>query len=95
MAHQDHPIAVIHAGPVGLVAVAHLVQRGLRSLVFERGASVQDCGHGRVFSQGVDACCAKNAGAKAHGEEGRGCATNVAPTESASAPRAACCRSAA
>ncbi|WP_159587970.1 hypothetical protein [Chelativorans xinjiangense] len=80
MAHRDHPVAVIGAGSVGLAAAAHFAQRRLRP---------------RVFSQGVDACCPKNAGAKAHGEEGCGCATNAAPAESASAPQAACCRSAA
>ncbi|WP_265516482.1 FAD-dependent oxidoreductase [Nitratireductor luteus] len=54
IAHLDLPVAVIGAGPVGLAAAAHFVQRGLRPLVFERGASagasVQDWGHVRVFS---------------------------------------------
>ncbi|MCV0395745.1 MAG: lysine N(6)-hydroxylase/L-ornithine N(5)-oxygenase family protein [Rhizobiaceae bacterium] len=48
------PVAVIGAGPVGLAAAAHLVSRGLRPVVFERGdavgASVRDWGHVRVFS---------------------------------------------
>ncbi|MCG2584338.1 FAD-dependent oxidoreductase [Massilia sp. TS11] len=34
------PIAVLGAGPVGLAAAAHLLQRGLTPLVFEAGASV-------------------------------------------------------
>ena len=35
---DDLPVAVIGAGPVGLAAAAHLVQRGIRPLIFERGA---------------------------------------------------------
>ena len=34
------PVAVIGAGPVGLAAAAHLVERGVTPLVFEAGASV-------------------------------------------------------
>jgi hypothetical protein len=49
-----HPIAVIGAGPVGLAAVAHLLERGLEPIVFEAGAvvgaSVREWGHVRVFS---------------------------------------------
>jgi thioredoxin reductase len=48
------PVAVVGAGPVGLAAAAHLVERGLRPLVFERGTSVGTAllgwGHVRVFS---------------------------------------------
>jgi thioredoxin reductase len=48
------PVAVIGAGPVGLVAAAHLLSRGLQPLVFEAGdavgASVRTWGHVRVFS---------------------------------------------
>lgn len=48
------PVAVIGAGPVGLAAAAHLVRRGIRPLIFERGASVGatlfEWGHVRVFS---------------------------------------------
>lgn len=36
------PIAVIGAGPVGLAAAAHLVQRGLPVVVFEAGTSVAE-----------------------------------------------------
>jgi hypothetical protein len=48
------PVVVIGAGPVGLAAAAHLVERGLRPLVLERGAavgsSVRAWAHVRVFS---------------------------------------------
>ena len=54
MAPTDFPVAVIGAGPVGLAAAAHLVQRGIRPLVFEQGQSVGaallDWRHVRVFS---------------------------------------------
>jgi thioredoxin reductase len=49
-----HPVAVIGAGPVGLAAAAHLIDRGLEPLVFEAGdavgASIREWGHVRVFS---------------------------------------------
>jgi glycine/D-amino acid oxidase-like deaminating enzyme len=45
---------VIGAGPVGLAAAAHLLERGLEPIVFEAGAvvgaSVREWGHVRVFS---------------------------------------------
>jgi hypothetical protein len=48
------PVAVIGAGPVGLAAVAHLLDRGLDAVLFERGeavgASIREWGHVRVFS---------------------------------------------
>ena len=48
------PVAVIGAGPVGLAAAAHLVQRGLSPLVFEQGAAVgaaiRQWSHVRLFS---------------------------------------------
>lgn len=48
------PVAIIGAGPVGLAAAAHLVQRGLTPLVFERGQAVGQAlrtwSHVRVFS---------------------------------------------
>nr|WP_313956033.1 NAD(P)-binding domain-containing protein [Mesorhizobium amorphae] len=48
------PIAIIGAGPVGLAAAAHLIARGLKPLVLERGASVGaamlEWSHVRVFS---------------------------------------------
>ncbi|RVA66510.1 flavoprotein, partial [Mesorhizobium sp. M7A.F.Ca.CA.001.08.2.1] len=50
----DLPVAVIGAGPVGLAAAAHLVERGIRPVIFERGESVGaallEWGHVRVFS---------------------------------------------
>jgi thioredoxin reductase len=51
---NDLPVAVIGAGPVGLAAAAHLLDRGLEPLIFEAGAqvgaSVREWGHVRVFS---------------------------------------------
>jgi hypothetical protein len=51
---ESLPIAVIGAGPVGLAAAAHLLERGVEPLVFEAGdevgASVRSWGHVRVFS---------------------------------------------
>jgi thioredoxin reductase len=48
------PVAIIGAGPVGLAAAAHLIQRGLPVKVYEAGASVaanvRDWGHVRLFS---------------------------------------------
>ncbi len=48
------PVAVIGAGPVGLAAAAHLVERGIRPVIFECGPSVGaallEWGHVRVFS---------------------------------------------
>ena len=50
----DLPVAVIGAGPVGLAAVARLLERGIVPLVFERGeragAAVAEWGHVRHFS---------------------------------------------
>jgi NADPH-dependent 2,4-dienoyl-CoA reductase/sulfur reductase-like enzyme len=52
--HEDLPVAVIGAGPVGLTAAAHLVARGIEPVVFEAGdavgASVRAWSHVRVFS---------------------------------------------
>ena len=48
------PVAVIGAGPIGLAAAAHLLERGLTPIVLERGAkvgsAVAEWGHVRVFS---------------------------------------------
>jgi thioredoxin reductase len=47
------PVAVIGAGPVGLAAAAHLIERGIPVRVYEAGevgANVRDWGHVRLFS---------------------------------------------
>ncbi|WP_062214491.1 FAD-dependent oxidoreductase [Streptomyces sp. NBRC 109706] len=48
------PVAVIGAGPVGLAAAAHLLERGIEPVVLERGtragAAVREWGHVRLFS---------------------------------------------
>ena len=48
------PIAVVGAGPVGLAAAAHLLDRGLEPIIFEAGdgvgRSIREWGHVRVFS---------------------------------------------
>jgi thioredoxin reductase len=48
------PVAVVGAGPVGLAAAAHLIDRGIRPLLLEAGAevgaSVREWGHVRIFS---------------------------------------------
>ena len=48
------PVAVIGAGPVGLAAAAHLIDRRLQPIIFERGesvgASLMEWAHVRVFS---------------------------------------------
>src|SRR5688500_11422375 len=54
MTQNPHTVAVIGAGPVGLAAAAHLVERGIEPVVFEAGdavgASICEWGHVRVFS---------------------------------------------
>jgi len=48
------PVAVIGAGPVGLAAAAHLVQRGATPIIFESGpaiaANIRTWGHVHLFS---------------------------------------------
>jgi thioredoxin reductase len=48
------PIAVVGAGPIGLAAAAHLLERGLEPLILEAGPSaataVRSWGHVRLFS---------------------------------------------
>ncbi|MEW9808738.1 NAD(P)-binding domain-containing protein [Mesorhizobium sp. ZMM04-5] len=54
MTPTELPVAIVGAGPVGLAAAAHLVQRGIAPLILEQGASVGaallEWGHVRVFS---------------------------------------------
>lgn len=48
------PVVIIGAGPVGLAAAAHLLERGIEPLVLERGehagAAISQWGHIRLFS---------------------------------------------
>ena len=54
MSQQPLPVVIIGAGPVGLAAAAHALQRDLRPLVFEAGAGagagMRTWGHVRMFS---------------------------------------------
>ncbi|MDT0613497.1 NAD(P)-binding domain-containing protein [Streptomyces lancefieldiae] len=54
MSTQQLPVVVIGAGPVGLAAATHLVERGIESLVLEAGgsagAAVREWSHVRLFS---------------------------------------------
>jgi thioredoxin reductase len=51
---NDLPVAVLGAGPAGLAAAAHLLQRGLKPVIFERGtnvgANLESYRHVRLFS---------------------------------------------
>jgi thioredoxin reductase len=51
---SELPVAVIGAGPLGLAAAAHLLERGLEPLVLEAGdgpgSAVREWGHVRLFS---------------------------------------------
>jgi Pyridine nucleotide-disulphide oxidoreductase len=53
-ARTDLPVVVIGAGPVGLAAATHLLERGLEPLVLEGGsqvgANIAQWGHVRLFS---------------------------------------------
>jgi thioredoxin reductase len=53
-ARRDLPVVVIGAGPQGLAAAAHLLERGLEPLVLEAGSgpasAVAEWGHVRLFS---------------------------------------------
>ncbi|MCX4697306.1 NAD(P)-binding domain-containing protein [Streptomyces sp. NBC_01373] len=54
MSEQQLPVVVIGAGPVGLAAAAHLVERGIEPLVLEAGpaaaSAVREWSHVRLFS---------------------------------------------
>ncbi|WP_395575593.1 NAD(P)-binding domain-containing protein [Streptomyces sp. BK79] len=54
MSIQQLPVVVIGAGPVGLAAAAHLIERGIEPLVIEAGdragAAVREWSHVRLFS---------------------------------------------
>src|SRR5687767_9374172 len=61
MSMSNLPVAVIGAGPIGLAAAAHLVERGIPVSVYEAGqtvgANVRDWAHVRIFTtweQSVD-----------------------------------------
>jgi thioredoxin reductase len=51
---SDLPVVVIGAGPAGLAAAAHLIERGIEPLVLEAGSAaasaVREWGHIRLFS---------------------------------------------
>ena len=51
---SELPVVVIGAGPLGLAAAAHLLERGLEPLVLEAGdgpaSAVREWGHVRLFS---------------------------------------------
>lgn len=48
------PVAIIGAGPIGLAAAAHLIERGIRPIIFEAGNevgySIKQWQHVRLFS---------------------------------------------
>ncbi|MGN9794669.1 FAD-dependent oxidoreductase [Streptomyces sp. OZ13] len=54
MSSHQLPVVVVGAGPVGLAAAAHLLERGLEPLVLEAGdaagAAVREWSHVRLFS---------------------------------------------
>ncbi|MFE4194929.1 FAD-dependent oxidoreductase [Paenarthrobacter sp. NPDC056912] len=51
---ENLPVAVIGAGPIGLAAAAHLLERGLEPMIFEAGpsagAAIEQWRHIRLFS---------------------------------------------
>ncbi|HET6159826.1 MAG TPA: NAD(P)-binding domain-containing protein [Dongiaceae bacterium] len=58
---KDLPVAIIGAGPIGLAAAAHLVERGIPIRIYEAGetvgANIRDWAHVRIFTtweQSVD-----------------------------------------
>ena len=66
LVQSELPVVVIGAGPVGLAAAAHLLERGIEPLVLEGGdsigANLNDFGHVQLFSPwryNVDASMAR------------------------------------
>jgi hypothetical protein len=51
---EELPVAIIGAGPIGLAAASHLINRGVPVRIFESGRSagenIRDWGHVRLFS---------------------------------------------
>ena len=63
---NELPVAIIGAGPVGLAAAAHLLERGEEPIIFEAGANIGNnvlaWGHVRMFSPwefNMDAACVR------------------------------------
>ncbi|MCW4460037.1 NAD(P)-binding domain-containing protein [Microbacterium sp. MPKO10] len=54
MSHTTLPVVVIGAGPVGLAAASHLLERGQTPMIVESGprvgSAIRDWGHTRLFS---------------------------------------------
>ncbi|WP_340557752.1 FAD-dependent oxidoreductase [Streptomyces sp. GSL17-111] len=54
MSPHQLPVVIVGAGPVGLAAAAHLIERGIEPLVLESGptagTAVREWGHVRLFS---------------------------------------------
>ena len=54
MNNTHKSVAVIGAGPVGMAAAAHLIEKGLKPVIFEKGNTVghavSSWGHVKVFT---------------------------------------------
>ena len=52
--NHELPVAILGAGPIGLAAAAHVLERGLTPVIFEKGstagAAIRQWGHIRLFS---------------------------------------------
>lgn len=52
--NKVHDVVIIGAGPIGIAAAAHLLERGLQPIILEKGDSVgramQEWGHVRLFT---------------------------------------------
>jgi thioredoxin reductase len=78
------PVAVIGAGPLGLAAAAHLLERGMEPVVLEAGdgpaSAVREWGHVRLFSpwpELVDKAAARLLGATGQAAPGQGYPTGA------------------